>query len=111
MVLICLVLSTPLKLKTLKRLKFGLTNIKRKGYSEGVHQIENTPEVAPLDGEDVLKDSVFVVQDPASPIVIKKPLKIDDGSSTISPKILKDSIREDFKKKKTEISDIVHIWV
>ena len=40
------------------KVKFGLTNIKRKGYSEGLHQIENTPEVAPLDGEDVLKDSV-----------------------------------------------------
>ena len=38
--------------------KFGPPNIKRKGYSEGLHQIENTPEVAPLDGEDVLKDSV-----------------------------------------------------
>ena len=27
--------------------------------SEGLYQIENTPEVAPLDGEDVLEDSVF----------------------------------------------------
>ena len=48
-----------LKREALKRLKFRPPNIKRKGYSEGLYQIENTPEVAPLDGEDVLEDSVF----------------------------------------------------
>ena len=54
--------------------------------SEGLYQIENTPEVALLHGEDVLEDSVLGVMDPATPVVVKKPLKIDDGSSTISPK-------------------------
>ena len=54
-----------LKRETLKRLKFGpilyfgLHDIKRKGYSEGLYQIENTPEVAPHYGEDALEDSVF----------------------------------------------------
>jgi len=32
--------------------KFAPKNIKRKGYSEGLDQIENTPEIAPVEGED-----------------------------------------------------------
>jgi len=32
--------------------KFAPKNLKRKGYSEGLDQIENTPEIAPVEGEE-----------------------------------------------------------
>ena len=31
--------------------KFAPKNMKRKGYTEGIDQIENTPEIAPVEGE------------------------------------------------------------
>ena len=31
--------------------KFAEKNMKKKGYPEGIDQIENTPEIAPVDGE------------------------------------------------------------
>ena len=52
-----------LKRETLKRLKiqpYTLDRIISRG-SEGLYQIENTPEVALLNGEDVLEDSIFGV--------------------------------------------------
>jgi len=32
--------------------KFALKNMKRKGYTEGIDQIENTPEIAAVEGEE-----------------------------------------------------------
>ena len=62
--------------------KFGTeVNLKRKGYQEGLEQIENTPEIAGLQ-DDVMEDSVLGVTDAATPVVIKKPLKIDGEVAT-----------------------------
>jgi len=41
--------------------KFAAKNLKRKGYSDGLDQIKNTPEIAPVEGEgmDVSMDMSF----------------------------------------------------
>ena len=56
--------------------------------------------------------------DPATPVVVKKPLKIDDGSSTISPKrALKRSQNDPetdqnkSKVAKVEVEDQVNVAV
>jgi len=57
--------------------KFAPKNLKRKGYTEGIDQIENTPEIAPVEGE--YDDSGLVTQDIQPSLVVdeapKKPIK------------------------------------
>merc|ERR1719219_709590 len=64
--------------------KFATKNMKRKGYSEGIDQIENTPEIAPVEGElsdldttaDMSLQSPLVISEPApAPAPAKKPAK------------------------------------
>ena len=62
--------------------KFATKNMKRKGYSEGIDQIENTPEIAPVEGElseldttaDISLQSPLVISEPP-PAPAKKPTK------------------------------------
>lgn len=69
------------------REKFGPPNIKRKGYSEGLHQIENTPEIAPASDDNIadvdIAPAVKKTPKPkaaSGPVVIKKPVKLSDGT-------------------------------
>jgi len=50
--------------------KFASKNMKRKGYAEGIDQIENTPEIAPVEGE---MSELDITTDLQSPLVIKEP--------------------------------------
>ena len=51
--------------------KFAPKNMKKKGYPEGIDQIENTPEIAPVEG-DIDMDTTAEVE---SPLVINEPAK------------------------------------
>jgi len=51
--------------------KFAEKNMKKKGYPEGIDQIENTPEIAPVDGEVDMNMTAEV----ESPLVISEPVK------------------------------------
>ena len=61
--------------------KFASKNMKRKGYAEGIDQIENTPEIAPVEGEaglDMMTESPLVISEPApspSLVPVKKSAK------------------------------------
>ena len=63
--------------------KFATKNMKRKGYSEGIDQIENTPEIAPVEGElsdldttaDISLQSPLVINEPPAPAPAKKQTK------------------------------------
>ena len=48
--------------------KFASKNMKRKGYPEGIDQIENTPEIAPVEGEVDLNTTAEV----ESPLVVNE---------------------------------------
>ena len=64
--------------------KFAAKNMKRKGYPEGIDQIENTPEIAPVEGELDNLDTTAEVE--ASPLVINEPLKkVGGGSKAATP--------------------------
>jgi len=63
--------------------KFAAKNMKRKGYPEGIDQIENTPEIAPVEGELDNLDTTAEVE--ASPLVINEPLKKVGGSKAATP--------------------------
>jgi len=63
--------------------KFAPKNMKRKGYSEGLDQIENTPEIAPVEGEDgdlidmsqdsqIVDESLVIDEPPAPPPLATK---------------------------------------
>jgi len=70
--------------------KFAPKNMKRKGYTEGIDQIENTPEIAPVEGEyeelgligSVSQESLVVAEAPKKATkvapkltdVVKKPV-------------------------------------
>jgi len=69
--------------------KFATENqLKRKGYSEGMEQIRNTPEIAPVLGdlEDLPSPAAKSRSSPSTPVVLKKPVKMLDGSPIIPPK-------------------------
>ena len=74
--------------------KFATKNMKRKGYAEGIDQIENTPEIAPVDGElselDMTVESPLVINEPTptpSPAPAKKQAKSTPaGKSTPATK-------------------------
>ena len=57
--------------------KFASKNMKRKGYPEGIDQIENTPEIAPVEGEVDMNTTA----EPESPLVINEPVKKAAGGS------------------------------
>ena len=59
--------------------------MKRKGYSKGMEQIRNTPEIAPVLGdlEDLPSPAAKSRSSPSTPVVLKKPVKMLDGSPII----------------------------
>ena len=59
--------------------------MKRKGYSEGMEQIRNTPEIAPVLGdlEDLPSPAAKSRSSPSTPVVLKKPVKLDCISSPL----------------------------
>ena len=58
--------------------KFAEKNMKKKGYPEGIDQIENTPEIAPVDGE---VDMNITAEAAESPLVISEPVKKTPAAS------------------------------
>lgn len=60
--------------------------IKRKGYPEGLDQIENSPEIAPIlsDLETEIAPPTKIKQNSA-PVVLKKPVKMLDGTPIKPP--------------------------
>jgi len=69
--------------------KFATENqLKRKGYSEGMDQIRNTPEIAPVLGDldDLPSPASKTRPSPAAPVILKKPVKMLDGSPIVPPK-------------------------
>jgi len=76
--------------------KFAPKNMKRKGYTEGIDQIENTPEIAPVDGEyeavgdlptpDLVSQGVIVNEEAPKKAKAQKQLDIVKKTSTNTPK-------------------------
>jgi len=69
------------------REKFGPPNLKKKGYSEGLHQIENTPEIAPASDDNITDNDIVpaIKKTPKTkvvtgPVIIKRPVKLSDGT-------------------------------
>jgi len=59
--------------------KFATKNMKRKGYTEGIDQIENTPEIAPVEGED--ENGVF---DSTLDVTVESPLVVDEKKTRVN---------------------------
>ena len=69
--------------------RFATENqLKRKGYSEGMDQIRNTPEIAPVLGdlEDLPSPASKTRPSPSAPVILKKPVRMLDGSPIVPPK-------------------------
>jgi len=83
--------------------KFAPKNLKRKGYSEGLDQIENTPEIAAVD-DDIDPDLLDTTETPDTPVQVakKKPNtpavnKKPVGTKTETPKAAKTETPKAFK--------------
>merc|ERR1712098_402961 len=61
--------------------KFATKNMKRKGYPEGIDQIENTPEIAPVEGEITDLDTTAEVDTP----VVNEAAKKQSGKAATTP--------------------------
>jgi len=62
--------------------KFAPKNMKRKGYPEGIDQIENTPEIAPVEGEVTDLDTTAEVD---TSLVVNEPAKKPAGKAASTP--------------------------
>ena len=62
--------------------KFAPKNMKRKGYPEGIDQIENTPEIAPVEGEVTDLDTTAEVD---TSLVVNEPPKKPTGKAASIP--------------------------
>jgi len=70
--------------------KFAPKNMKRKGYTEGIDQIENTPEIAPVEGEYEDPGLLSNIQDNQGSLVVeeapKKPAKATPKLTEVAKK-------------------------
>jgi len=92
--------------------KFAPKNMKRKGYTEGIDQIENTPEIAPVEGEYDDPGMLNNTQDSQESLVIDEVPKNKTKAATQKltevvkkPAATPKSVSKPVKRKADDIAD------
>eukprot|EP00090_Calanus_glacialis_P028465 TRINITY_DN45713_c0_g1_i1.p1 TRINITY_DN45713_c0_g1~~TRINITY_DN45713_c0_g1_i1.p1 ORF type:complete len:482 (-),score=200.38 TRINITY_DN45713_c0_g1_i1:278-1723(-) len=92
--------------------KFAPKNMKRKGYTEGIDQIENTPEIAPVEGEYDDPGMLNNTQDSQESLAIDEVPKNKSKAATQKltevvkkPVVTPKSVTKPMKRKADDIAD------